>query len=193
MARRAQGADLGPMYTNLLHIGRVRDGTAAYRTDGAGPEPFPGERVLHDLARAPAEDASRIVARYAALRAWILHDRGGPLATHARESAVAHLAAAPADWPEGEPLGRLARDPHGDPESFIAIAELAESAGHREGAAAVLHAGYRSARHRAELRTAGRLAVALGELLERRGDSGAAWVRRGQRLLRLAETTPPDP
>lgn len=70
---------------------------------------FPADEVLDDLASAPeAEGAlrlARILARYAALRYWLLRTRQAPPAVlrHAERAARAHLAAV-GPWEEGSLL-----------------------------------------------------------------------------------------
>ncbi|HUG39179.1 MAG TPA: hypothetical protein VMM12_01775 [Longimicrobiales bacterium] len=103
----------------------MRDVPPPYGT-GPGAGRFPADDVLADLAAVSDADApdrvARILARYAALRHWLLRTGGAPpgLIGHARDAARAHLAALPAlpalpaapgggaaDWVEGALLLRL--------------------------------------------------------------------------------------
>lgn len=83
------------------------------------PDRFPADDVLADLRAADGALAAlriqRILARFAALRYWLLRLEGAPpsLTRHAADAARLHLAATAeeagggAAWPEGEVLGRL--------------------------------------------------------------------------------------
>lgn len=181
MDRRRRNADLEGMYT--LSVPRVRDEPAAYGPHEIDDDEFPAARVLEDLARSSDEEVPRVLARYAALRSWILgeEDADPILVGHAAQTARAYLAAVE-DWSEAEPLGHLA-----DAEPALgpvhAAAAAAREAGHAESAYALLHAGYMAARRRADLAWAARLADALADLLAAEGMDGAAlWTRRATRL-----------
>lgn len=185
MARRPFGGNLHGMYTTAAPF--VRDEPAAYGPHEVEADAFPAAAVLEDLRRAPEHDVPRILARYAALRSWLLRGRTDPgLTRHAARTARRYLAAV-ADWPEAAHLARLA-----DPEPALSAvrdaAVAAAGAGHVEGAYALFRAGYMAARRRGELAWAARLAAGIVELLEREDMDGAAlWARRADRLGRRAD------
>ena len=90
------------MYSIRRDPGLVRDGGAPY---GPGPSPsetFQAEGVLDDLVEVPADDVPLVLARYAALRAWLLRSEAAAraLVRHARSAAWEHLRATPPDWSE---------------------------------------------------------------------------------------------
>lgn len=186
MAPARPPGNLQDMYTTTAP--RVRDQPAAYGPHEVGAEPYPAATVLKDLARAPADHVPRILARYAALRCWLLRDQAADpgLVRHAARTARAYLAVVDGEA-EKEPLERLL-----GPEPELAApwdaAAAAGAAGHIEGAFALLRAGYMAARRRSEVRWAARLAGAIAELLEREGmDGGDLWARRARRLERWAD------
>lgn len=141
----------------------MRDAAPAY-----GPEPggdrYPADEVLADLPTARSGDATaRILARYAALRHWLLRVEGAPaaLTDHAAEAARAHLGAvarpsvegvepgSPEGWAEGEMLRRLGEAPLREAGRLLAeAAGEAAGVGDRAGAAA-LDAAARDAMRRA--------------------------------------------
>ncbi|MFO7895065.1 MAG: hypothetical protein R6U63_15230 [Longimicrobiales bacterium] len=169
------------MYTSS--VPRVRDEPAAYGPHEVDDDEFPAARILEDLARSSDQEVPRVLARYAALRSWLLREEDADpvLVRHAAQTARAYLAAVE-DWPEAGPLARLA-----DAEPALgpvhAAAAEAREAGHTESAYALLHAGYMAARRRADLPWAARLAGALADLLAAEGMDGAAlWTRRAARL-----------
>ena len=133
------------MYPHTRYPGGVRDRRARY-----GEQPDPGEhapeRVLRDLAGAPEEEFGTIIARFAALRAWLLSAAGAPPAVieHARSAAAEHIAAAGTRWREGSLLSGL-RGPDAEDRLVRAAAE-AEAAGHVHGARALLGAAERAGR-----------------------------------------------
>lgn len=166
---------------------RVRDEPRAYGPHEVEGDAFPAAMVLQDLALAPERDVPRILARYAALRCWLLRDLpvAGSLVSHAETTARAYLSAVP-EWPERAPLERLL-----EPEPELAAARdaglAAAGGGHAEGAYAIFRAGYLAARRRSELRWAARLAEEIASLLRAEGHDGAAlWARRANRLRRYA-------
>lgn len=185
MARRPFEGNLDGMYTTTAPC--VRDEPAAYGPHEVEGDAFPAAGVLEDLGRAPDPEVPRILARYAALRSWLLRGRADPvLSRHADTTARCYLAALP-DWPDTTYLTRLV-----DPEPpLIAVqdaAVAAAAAGHTEGAYALYQAGYLGARRRGELAWAARLAAAIAALLEREEMDGAAlWARRADRLGRLVD------
>lgn len=142
------------MYTNRRYTGSVRDGTPRY---GEGPVPtelYPAARVLDDLGHATDPDVPRILARYAALRAWLLGSGPAPTpeSRHAASAALQHLGALAPDWPERPLLERLLGAPgrgHA-PQLLDRAATTAEAAGHGHGARAL-----REAAHRARWRATG--------------------------------------
>lgn len=115
---------------------------------------YPADEVLDDLPTAADGAAvARVLARYAALRHWLLRAEAAPssLTTHAEAAARAHLAAAANggaggavagavadDWAEGEMLSRLAEAPLWQAAGLLASAAAeAARAGDRSGAAAL--------------------------------------------------------
>lgn len=186
MASRARAGNLPCMTTTAAPC--VRDDTPPYGPHEVDADEFPAAAVLEDLARAPDEDVPGILARYAALRSWLLREAGADpvLVRHAAEAAALYLAAVP-DGPEAAALRGLAhRRPGLD--GVRDAARAAEAAGHTEGACALYRAGYMTARRRGELAWAGHLAAALAELLGREGMDGAAlWARRAGRLRKLTD------
>jgi hypothetical protein len=125
----------------------IRDGGARYGTRPVPAEPFEAAGVLDDLASAADEEVLLILARYAALRAWLLRrERAAPeLVRHALSAAREHLAAAPAGWRERGPLRALLRGENAAvPARLEEAATLAEGAGHLCGARALRHAAQRA-------------------------------------------------
>ena len=186
MARRSAGRDLQHMYTTSTP--RVRDQPAAYGPHEVEGDEFPAARVLLDLTHASDADVPRILARYAALRSWLLRQDGADptLVSHAAHTARAYLQAVE-DWPGTETLARLA-----DPEPALdwarRAAEIAEEGGHVEGAYALLRAAYTVARQRCDMPSAARSATAIADLLDReRTDGVALWRRRARQLRRYAD------
>jgi hypothetical protein len=166
---------------------RVRDEPRAYGPHEVEGDAFPAAMVLHDLALATDGDVPRILARYAALRCWLLRDLPAEagFVSHAERTARAYLSATP-DWPERAPLERLL-----EPEPELAAARdaglAAAAGGHAEGAYAIYRAGYLAARRRSELQWAARLAEEIASLLRAEGHDGAPlWSRRAKRLRRYA-------
>lgn len=132
----------------------VRDPVPPY---GAGSaDRYPADDVLADLDRVTdGAAAGRILARYAALRLWLLRQEGGPaeVTRHAEEAARAHvrtqLQAESGAWPEGDLLHRLLSA--GDEEAAVLLAaagRAAASAGHRSGARALRRAARNAAARR---------------------------------------------
>ena len=170
------------MYTTSAP--RVHDQPGAYGPYEVDAEAFPAAHVLHDLGRVPDADAPRVLARYAALRCWLLRGADRPLARHAAVAARRYLGAIE-DWREGALLTRLV---DGEPEPYAVseAARMAAGAGHREGAYALLRAGYLAARRARDLAWAARMAGRIAALLETEGLDGAPlWKRRAERLRRL--------
>lgn len=168
---------------------RVRDEPAAYGPHEVDADAFPAARVLQDLGRAPDRDAPRILARYAALRSWLLRDdlAEPEFLRHAVVAARAYLAAT-GEWPDADPLTRLT-EPHPDLAAAHHAATMADRAGHVEGASALLRAGYLAARRRGEIAWAARLAREVADLLDREGLDGVElWARRADRLRELDGT-----
>lgn len=137
---------------------RVRAAGAPYGDPAVPEEPFSGAAALWDLSGAPDSDIPLILARYAALRAWVLHTGvcGEGVAEHALSAARAHLTALAGDGPDG-PEGRLldsalvaALEPVSD-RAFGHALSLLESAarcadgrGHSHGARALREAAHRA-------------------------------------------------
>lgn len=143
MASGELRADLPGMYGFRRAESSVREPAAPY---GAWPDPqgFPGEEVLADLVDARAGGMGRIVARYAALRCWLLRHHGGDpdLTAHAADAARAHVEAVRVAeggaWPEGEILRRLERAGAAEAPGLLALAGAeAGRAGDAAGAAAL--------------------------------------------------------
>lgn len=144
------------MYTHRRYPTSVRSPAGRY-----GDLPFPaqgqpGAGALRDLTVAPTAEIPLIVARYAALRAWILcHDRTrdacdaadhAALRRHALSAAIEQLDATTGEWPE---LGML-RDAMADPRATRAArlmesaATAAEALGHAHGARALRESVHRT-------------------------------------------------
>lgn len=199
MASEAIADDLGAMYplNRLDHT--VRDARAHYSAGAPAPEQFPAELVLRDLGGAEGEiEAPLILARYAALRAWMLV--GGQsepeLLRHALAAAHAHLAAAPEDWPERALLARLLDRGHatGDaPALLLDVAVAAEEAGHIDSALAARTAAWTDAIRGLRLASAAELATGVASFLRRQGaaQTAADWERAAARLARAAGGWPP--
>lgn len=136
------------MYTSRQYTTRVRDGTAPYE-DGPFPaEEFAGAGVLRDLSDAEASEMPLILARYAALRAWILRARGerGVVAAHALTAAREHLLATDDEWAERELLA-AALDAGSSAhalELLDAAAHAAAARGHDQGARAIRETVHRA-------------------------------------------------
>jgi hypothetical protein len=151
MATPAENADLVAMYPNDQYDGRIREPGGPYGPPPIEPDRFPAEQVLRDLrtTRDPAAMA-RIVARYAALRAWILAadpETDPGFLAHARSAAFGYLRATPASWPGRPQLRRLvraARSPAMVP-VLLAAAETAAADGCANGADALRNAAWREA------------------------------------------------
>jgi hypothetical protein len=125
----------------------IRDGGAGYTPGPVPSETYPAEGVLDDMVGADPDAIPLILARYAALRAWILEREGAPtaLVRHARSAARAHLAATPAEWPERVPLETLLRRRSGGASAaLLEAAKRARSAGHAAGARALRQAAQRA-------------------------------------------------
>lgn len=181
MATRRAADNLQDMYTTSAP--RIRDEQAAYGPHEVDGDEFPAARVLEDLAGSSDEDVPRILARYAALRSWLLGDNDADplLVRHARETARAYLGALN-DWPDAGPLAQLA-DADPDLAAVSEAAALADLAGHTEGGHALLRAGYLAARRRGDLPRAEHMATEVARRLDRDGADGAdLWARRSQRL-----------
>ena len=179
MAPPTPADDLDGMYTTAAP--RVRDRPASYGPHEVDGDAFPAARVLEDLARADEPGVAHVLARYAALRAWLLRDDDPGLLRHARRTARAYLAHV-AEWPDAH---RLAGLTHGvlDPAEMRQAAASARRAGHREGAFALLHATYLEARRRGDLDGAATAAGEIAGLLRDEGLDGAGlWARRSARL-----------
>jgi hypothetical protein len=157
------------MYTINALTGTVRDPEAHYGAGDPGRERYPAEIVLRDLRRARGDrEVPLILARYAAVRAWLLSTAASDpaLAAHARLTAGAHLDAAPQDWPE-RPLLRCLLDPAHDVTApwdlLVEIATAAEAAGHTAGALAARQAAaaaaVRARRHDAAAAIAAEMAA----------------------------------
>ncbi|MDX1674658.1 MAG: hypothetical protein R3314_07690 [Longimicrobiales bacterium] len=167
------------MYTTTAP--RVRDRPAAYGPHEVDADPFPAARVLDDLAHADEAGIPQVLARYAALRAWLIrHDDPG-LVRHARQTARAYLAHV-GHGPDTLGLTGLA-DGVLDADAMRRAASSARRMGHREGAFALLQATYLEARHGADLESACGAASEIAGLLRAEGLDGAElWARRSARL-----------
>jgi hypothetical protein len=151
MAPAAENANLVAMYPHDRNDGRIREPRGPYGSGPTEPDRYPAEQALRDL-RTTSEPAAmaRIVARYAALRAWILAadpETDAEFLAHARAAAYGYLRATPATWP-GRPhlrrLVRAGRSPVMAP-VLLAAAESASAEGCPHGAGALRDAAWREA------------------------------------------------
>jgi hypothetical protein len=182
MAHSETGTDLQNMFAS--DVPRVRDGWASYGPHEVDDDEFPAARVLEDLARCSDGAVPRVLARYAALRIWLLREEGADPVTvrHGVKAARAYLAVT--EGPEAAALGRLSGDRPGL-DAFLEAGAAAAEVGHREGAYALFRAGYTTARRRGDLAGAVLLAEALAEHLgAEQLDGVALWRRRADRLRR---------
>lgn len=170
MALPADRPDLRGMYEFRRTRASVRDPVPPYAA-GPAAERFPADDVLTDLESAAGPDgprrAARILARYAALRHWLLRAGGAPagLIEHAEEAARAHVAcsaraagdAVDLEWAEGELLlALLEAAPARGPGLLREAAAEAERDGCGAGAAALTAAAREGGRTRAPGDTSGR-------------------------------------
>lgn len=186
MAKRGARPDVQGMEPSP--VPRVREEPADYGPHEVDDDAFLAARVLDDLTRTPDEAVPRVLARYAALRSWLLREaRADPvLVGHGEAAARAYLAVT--DGPEAEHLAELAE---AEPAvtAFREAGAAASKAGHTEGAYALYHAGYQAARRRGDLAGAAGLATSLAELLKAEGLDGVAlWTRRAEQLRRSADS-----
>lgn len=142
---------------------RLSESAPPYRAGEDAPR-FPADEVLGDLERATGEDApvriGRILARYAALRHWLLRasEAPEPVTDHARRAARAHLAASlepqtgmsqatgGRPWAEGVLLLRtLGSRPERAAATLALAAEEARAAGDHGGAGALRSAARQAA------------------------------------------------
>lgn len=136
------------MYTNRQYTTCVHDGAARYDEGPVPAEEFAGAGVLRDLSNAEASEMPLILARYAALRAWILRSHGerGAVATHALTAAREHLLATADEWAERELLG-AALDAGRSARALELLDDAAHAAaarGHHEGARAIRETVHRA-------------------------------------------------
>lgn len=148
MASPAARADLSLMYGFRRTTTKVRDTAPRYGTQPRDDR-YPADDVLADLPTATDDLAiARILARYAALRHWLLRVGGAPraLTDHAAEAARSHLDAAggpegepiATEWAEGETLRRLGEAPLHEAGGLLAgAAREAARVGDRCGAGAL--------------------------------------------------------
>jgi hypothetical protein len=187
------------MYTLNTGTEMVRDSRAHYAPGAPDPERYPGEMVIRDLRRVRADwEVPIILARYAAIRAWLIgtEPTDAGLADHARLTAHAYLDAVP-EWPEGPIIRRLlAPDApsHSPWELLGEIAIAAEAAGHVDGALAARQAAGAAAGRADRLDVAASVAAEIAALLNRLGEVRKArqWARASRWLARVART-PPTP
>jgi hypothetical protein len=188
------------MYTFNPNYPEVREGQTHYPAGGPDPEEYPAEMVLRDLsAHGTPEAAPLILARYAALRAWLLGMEGSPpeMLDHARAAARAHLDAAPDGWAEGGLLRRLVEFPAGAEEPcrlLVQVAGTAEAEGHIDSALAAWSGACAAALRLRRFDLAAGLALQAAEFLRRRGarDRAASWERAAHRLAQAGDGTPPS-
>lgn len=135
------------MYSYKRFLSGVRDEHAYYGGGHRPREAFAAAGVLDDLAVAPAGEMELILARYAALRAWVLRAMGAEaaLTDHAVDAAWRHLAVAPAEWTERPALAALldCAAPGTAPGLLETAAESAAALGHRHGEAALREVAHR--------------------------------------------------
>ncbi len=152
------------MYNLKRYTMRIRDPGPRYGEPAVPEEPFAESTVLRDLAGATDSEIPRILARYAAIRAWSMAT--APVGTfaeeatdHALSAARAHLGdrcdagAEEAALLEGalEAAARPRRTAEGGGLALLeAAARAAEAAGHIHGARAL-----RETAHRARWRASG--------------------------------------
>lgn len=200
MAIRAGPGDLQSMYTSNADNPKVRDRRSRYVDHDPDRERYPAELVLRDLrTRSTEETAPLIVARYTALRAWLMGTAGPQPAflEHARQAAAAHLDSAPVDWPEGALLRRLVRPGGCEDEASTLLAEVAgaaESLGHLDGALAAWSAAFNEALRTGRFDLAAGLARRTAGFLRRCGapERAASWERASLRLARAGGSAPPS-
>lgn len=199
MAFAAIADDLWAMYP-LNRLNRtVRDTRAHYGAGSPAPEQFPAELVLRDLGSDDGEvGAPLILARYAALRAWMLAGAAADpaLLTHALAAAHAHVHTTPQDWPERALLARLLDGVGSDADAsavLLDIAAAAEGAGHIDSALAARTAAWTDAIRGLRLANAAELATGVATFLRRQGaaQKAAEWERAAARLARAAVRWPP--
>lgn len=139
--------DLSAMYPIRRTDGWVHEPAPAYGSWPDGDR-YPADDVLEDLAAVGHGDAAlrtaRILARYAALREWLLRLHGAvpALTRHAATAARAHLdmAGSPTGeaWEEGVLLRRLGSAGPAEAPGLLALAATeAARAGATAGAAAL--------------------------------------------------------
>lgn len=136
------------MYTNRQYTTTVRDGAVHYGEGTVPSEEFAGAGVLHDLSRAKAAEMPLILARYAALRAWVLRSDGdrGPVAAHALSAARQHLLGTDVEWGERDLLAAALAAGNGARalDLLDAAARAAAARGHEHGARAIREAVHRN-------------------------------------------------
>ena len=154
MASTAVLPDIQGMYTYKRYTTGVRDSGTRYG-EMVPAEPFPGAGALRDLSGASCTETPRILARYAALRAWSLQEEGAAVTVvrNARSAARAHLASAADGWPEAARwmsvlgAGRRAARGAGRSAALAALDAAADHAaehGHDHGARAIREAVHRA-------------------------------------------------
>lgn len=186
MAPQRRQGNLQDMYTTIAP--RIRDQPAAYGPHEVEGDAYPAAGVLDDLTGVQERDIPRILARYAALRCWLLRDaRADPgLVRHAARTARAYLAVLP-DGRERAALEQLV-SVYPDLDAARDAGQAAAVADHPEGAFALLRAGYLAARGRSDLAMAARFADDIAGLLRARSmDGPELWARRAERLRRSAD------
>lgn len=200
MARTDRARNLSHMYTLNMSHPAVRDRWSRYPAGGPDPEEYHAELVLRDLRTHGTDEAAPlIVARYAALRAWLLGSESPPpgLLEHARETAAAYLDSTPPGWIEREVLRRLVSLPAGAEEPcqlLVRVAEAAEAAGHVEGALAAWTAACRAALRPGRFDLAAGLALQAASFLRRsdQPDRAASWERAARRFAGAGDGSPPS-
>jgi hypothetical protein len=121
---------------------KVRERGGRYGEQPIPSERFPAEGVLEDLRHAPEHDLPLIVARYAALRAWMLARGDEAVAGHAVAAADTHLDAIGPDWTEGSWLRHLV-DGSTAVRALEHAAREAAGRGHVAGARSLRQAAHR--------------------------------------------------
>jgi hypothetical protein len=194
MAFVGDPTDLVAMYRFNRLNREVRDPRAHYGPGAIEPEGFPAELVLRDLRGAGDPDATvRILARYAALRAWLLAasaDTAPELLDHARACAAAHLSAPQEDWPEGALLHALIQPDQAEraAELLLETADAAETAGHIDSALAARTAAWTATIRSLRLDRASELATGIAAFLRRCGGrlDAESWDRIAGHLAEIA-------
>jgi hypothetical protein len=135
------------MYFHQRYTVSVRDGAPRYPAPSPS-DAFPAAGVLDDLRTVPVPDLPLVLARYTALRSWLLRygDAAPALVGHAGSAADAHLDGLPPDGDARAGLDALL-DARTTAEAVAALetaADAAEASGHAAGARTLRQAAHRA-------------------------------------------------